>query len=194
MYYFMHLENRNMIIDRAIALHKMIQLITLATAQSGYLNFMGNEFGHPEWIDFPREGNGWSYHYARRQWSLSDNNELAYYYLNRFNTEIIHLVKCKHILNAKIELISDKAYDQVLIFKRSKFIFVFNFNPFNSFTNYGIELEKGEYKIILNSDSENYIGNSRLNTDIVYKTVTVDKKEMLKLYIPTRTCFVLEKL
>jgi len=194
MYYFMHLENRNMIIDRAIALHKMIQLITLATAQSGYLNFMGNEFGHPEWIDFPREGNGWSYHYARRQWSLSDNNELAYYYLNRFNTEVIHLVKSKHILNEKIELISEKAYDQVLIFKRSKFIFVFNFNPFNSFTNYGIELEKGDYKIILNSDSENYIGNSRLNTDIVYKTVTVDKKEMLKLYIPTRTSFVLEKL
>jgi 1,4-alpha-glucan branching enzyme len=193
MYYFMHLENKSMVIDRAIALHKMIQMITLATGQSGYLNFMGNEFGHPEWIDFPREGNGWSYHYARRQWSLADNNELAYYYLNLFNIEIVHLFKSRHLLNEKIELISDKAYDQVLIFKRSEFIFVFNFNPFTSFTNYGIEIEKGEYKIIINSDSENYLGYSRLNSDIIYKTISIDKKDLLKLYIPTRTCYVMQK-
>ncbi len=193
MYYFMHLENMNMITKRAVALHKMIQLVTLATAQNGYLNFMGNEFGHPEWIDFPREGNGWSYHFARRQWSLAQNNELAYYYLNLFNIEIIHLFKSKHILNEKIELISDKSYDQVLIFKRARFIFVFNFNPFTSFTNYGINVEKGSYKIIIDSDSETYLGHSRLNTDILYKTNKFEQNEELKLYIPTRTCFVLEK-
>ncbi len=171
----------------------MIQLVTLATGQSGYLNFMGNEFGHPEWIDFPREGNGWSYHYARRQWNLADNTELAYHYLNRFNTEIIHLFKSKQLLTEPIELISDKAYDQVLIFKRSDYIFVFNFNPFTSFTNYGIEVEKGEYRIIINSDSENYLGYSRLNTELSYKTVKTGENNMLKLYIPTRTCYVLEK-
>jgi 1,4-alpha-glucan branching enzyme len=193
MYYFMHLENRNMIIERAIALHKMIQLVTLATGQSGYLNFMGNEFGHPEWIDFPREGNGWSYHYARRQWSLADNTDLAYHYLNRFNTEIIHLFKSKQLLTEPIDLITDKAYDQVLIFKRSDYIFVFNFNPFTSFTNYGIEVDKGEYRIIINSDSENYLGYSRINTELPYKTVKAGEKDLLKLYIPTRTCFVLEK-
>jgi 1,4-alpha-glucan branching enzyme len=194
MYHFMSLQNMNMIIERAVALHKMIQLVTLATAQSGYLNFMGNEFGHPEWIDFPREGNHWSYHYARRQWSLADNKELAYHYLHLFNTEIIHLFKSKDILSKEIELISDKAYDQVLIFSRDKYIFVFNFNPFTSFTDYGFKAKKGEYKIILNSDDDTYIGHNRIENDTVYKTAKEDKDNFLKLYIPTRSCFVLEKI
>lgn len=193
MYHNMHINTINNNIERALALHKIIQLVTLATSQTGYLNFMGNEFGHPEWIDFPREGNNWSHHYARRQWSLADNEELAYHHLNNFNTEIIHLFKNKNLLNFKPELVSDKAYDQVLIFKRSKYIFVFNFNPFTSFTNYGFELSQGKYRIILNSDDESFLGHGRINTEIEYKTFKENSKETLKLYIPTRTCFVLEK-
>ncbi len=194
MYYFMQIQNMNIITERAVALHKMIQLITSATAQSGYLNFMGNEFGHPEWIDFPREGNNNSYHYARRQWSLAENKELAYYYLNSFNAEMIHLLKCKKITEAEIQLLSDKAYDQVLIFKRSKYIFVFGFNPFMSFPDYGFETEKGNYKIILNSDDEAFLGKGRIDTDIIYKTSEINGKDILKIYIPVRTCFVMEKL
>lgn len=193
MYYFMQVQNMNMIIERAIALHKMILLITAATAQTGYLNFMGNEFGHPEWIDFPREGNNWSYHYARRQWSLAGNKDLAYYYLNSFNAEVIHLLKCKEIPEIPVNLISDKAYDQVLIFRRGKYIFLFNFNPFTSFTDYGFETEKGEYKIILNSDDETFLGQGRIDTDMKYKTTTIEGKNFLKVYIPARTCFVMEK-
>ncbi len=193
MYYYMQIQNMNLITERAVALHKMIQLITSATAQTGYLNFMGNEFGHPEWIDFPREGNNWSYHYARRQWSLSENKNLAYYYLNAFNTELIHLLKCKNILETKIQLLSDKAYDQVLIFKRSKYIFVFNFNPFVSFPDYGFETEKGSYKIVLNSDDKTYLGQGRIDNQMLYKTSGIENKNILKIYVPTRTCFVLEK-
>ncbi len=193
MYHFMQINNMNIITERAVALHKMIQLITSAAAQTGYLNFMGNEFGHPEWIDFPREGNNWSYHYARRQWSLAQNKELAYYYLNSFNTELIHLLKCRNILNTSIKLLSDKAYDQVLIFKRDKYIFVFNFNPFTSFPDYGFETEKGTYKIIFNSDDETFLGKGRINTEILYKTSEFQNKNMLKVYIPVRTCFVMEK-
>jgi len=193
MYHNMHINTINNNIERAIALHKIIQLVTLATSQTGYLNFMGNEFGHPEWIDFPREGNNWSHHFARRQWRLADNPDLAYHHLKRFNTEIIHFFKNKKILSKKIELISDKAYDQVLVFKRDKYIFVFNFNPFTSFTDYGFEVSKGNYKIILNSDDKTFLGHERINTEINYKTFKENKKDILKLYIPTRTCFVLEK-
>ncbi len=193
MYYFMQINNMNIITERALALHKMILLITAATAQTGYLNFMGNEFGHPEWIDFPREGNNWSYHYARRQWSLTQNKELAYYYLNAFNSEVIHLLKCKNIPEKEIELLSDKAYDQVLIFKRGQFIFVFSFNPFTSFPDYGFETEKGSYKIILNSDDETFLGQDRINAEMIYKTAEFESKNILKIYIPVRTCFVLEK-
>jgi len=193
MYYYMQIQNMNLITERAVALHKMIQLITAATAQTGYLNFMGNEFGHPEWIDFPREGNKWSYHYARRQWSLSENKNLAYYYLNAFNTELIHFLKCKNILETKIQLLSAKVYDQVLIFNRSKYIFIFNFNPFVSFPDYGFETEEGTYKIILNSDDETYLGQGRIDNQMLYKTSEIEDKNILKIYVPTRTCFVLEK-
>ena len=194
MYYFMQIQNMNIITERAVALHKMILLITSSTAQTGYLNFMGNEFGHPEWIDFPREGNNWSYHYARRQWSLAKNKDLAYYYLNSFNAEVIHLLKCKNITEKEIKLLSGKVYDQVLIFKRGDYIFVFNFNPFTSFTDYGFETEKGKYKIILNSDDETFLGHGRIDTEIIYKTTEVKGKNFLKVYIPTRTCFVMEAL
>ncbi len=194
MYHFMHIQRMNIITERALALHKMILLITAATAQGGYLNFMGNEFGHPEWIDFPREGNNWSSHYARRQWSLSENNELAYYYLNSFNAEVVHLLKSKNILSKEIKLVSDHAYDQVLIFVRGKYVFVFNFNPFVSFTDYDAELAKGKYRIILNSDSEAFLGHRRIDTEMTYKTYSQKNKHSLKLYIPTRTCFVLEKM
>ncbi|NPA68452.1 MAG: 1,4-alpha-glucan-branching enzyme [Chlorobi bacterium] len=193
MYYFMSIANMNIITERAVALHKIILMLTAATAQTGYLNFMGNEFGHPEWIDFPREGNNYSYRYARRQWSLARNKNLAYYYLKAFNSEVIHLLKCKRVLISDINLISEKPYDQVLIFGRDKFIFVFNLNPFTSFTDYGFETEKGEYKIILNSDDETFLGKGRVDTEMIYKTTDAKGKSFLKLYIPSRTCFVLRK-
>ena len=93
MYWSMEKKAQNMIIDRGIALHKMIRLITLTLAGEGYLNFMGNEFGHPEWIDFPRQGNNWSYHYCRRQWSLVDNPDLKYEWLNNFDRAMIAMTK-----------------------------------------------------------------------------------------------------
>ena len=52
-------------VERGVALHKMIRCITMALGGEAWLTFMGNEFGHPEWLDFPREGNGWSYQHCR---------------------------------------------------------------------------------------------------------------------------------
>ena len=71
-------------VDRGVALHKMIRLLTMTLGGEGYLTFMGNEFAHPEWIDFPRVGNNNSYHYCRRRWDLCDNKELLYYYMKEF--------------------------------------------------------------------------------------------------------------
>lgn len=139
MYWHMMVDDHNMNVDRGIALHKMIRLVTLATINGGYLNFMGNEFGHPEWIDFPREGNGWSYKYARRQWSLVDREDLKYKFLGKFDEDIIHLVRSKRNFQATpVEKLWDKDDDQVLAFKRGDLVFVFNFNPSKSFSDYGI--------------------------------------------------------
>lgn len=196
MYWFMQAENKNHIIERAIALHKMIRLITLSTAGNGYLNFMGNEFGHPEWIDFPREGNNWSHHYARRQWSLVDNKDLEYHYLNLFDQDMINLARKNewHLMSSPVPVIQHN-YDQVLIFRRKNFIFVFNFNPHQSFEDYGFEVEKAKYEIVLNSDSWKYHGYDRIQ-NMSYTPVynKADNNHVLMLSIPNRTGFVLKKL
>ena len=137
MYFSMNKDSTSDIIDRGIALHKMIRLVTMATAGDGYLNFMGNEFGHPEWIDFPREGNGWSYKYARRQWSLAEPDYLRYKYLLNFDNAMIRLGKSEGILEDRPELLVQDEEKKILVFKRINCIFAFNFNPCLSFSDYG---------------------------------------------------------
>ena len=153
MYWHMMVGDNNYNVDRGIALHKMIRLVTLATINGGYLNFMGNEFGHPEWIDFPREGNGWSYKYARRQWDLVDRQDLKYRFLGKFDHDIINLVrKTRFFQSSPVEKLWDKDDDQILAFKRRDLVFVFNFNPTKSFTDYGFLAPIGEYEHVLDSD------------------------------------------
>ncbi len=194
MYDFMAKNTQSLIIDRGMALHKMIRLITIATAGGGYLNFMGNEFGHPEWIDFPRLGNNWSYFYARRQWSLIKNKDLRYHYLSDFDRDMIALVKSTpDLLQQPTYLIHSHEPDQVLVFIRGPFVFVFNFSPTNSYTDYGVKIHPGRYRIELNSDSDKYGGFNRVNDNIDYITKwdgKVDSPHYLKLYIPNRTGLV----
>ena len=190
MYYGMELGSRNMAVDRGVALHKMIRLVTLATCGGGYLNFMGNEFGHPEWIDFPREGNGWSFKYARRQWSLADNPALRYAPLQRFDSAMIHYVKKEKILDdAPSQLYVDEDR-KVLIFKRGNSIFAFNFNPAASYGDFRFGAPDGEYVMSLDSDEAEFDGFSRLGRD--ERHVTVDGQ--LSLYLPSRVAVVLKKL
>ena len=134
MYWHMNRDAQNLVVDRGIALHKMIRLITASTAGNGYLNFMGNEFGHPEWIDFPREGNDWSYQYARRQWSLVENRELKYHQLGNFDVEMIHLLARASIYDAPCNHVKTDQADLVIAFERKGLLFVFNFHPVNSYT------------------------------------------------------------
>ena len=186
--------------DRAIALHKMIRMITASSINGGYLNFMGNEFGHPEWIDFPREGNGWSYKYARRQWSLVDNKDLKYQCLGDWDKDMIKTIKSLHRFNElPIDVLWDKADDQILAFRRGELIFVFNFHPTKSYTGYGILTEPGSYKIVMNSDNAKYGGFNQIDESQTHYTLPnlespVPGKEWLKLYIPSRCCFVLKKI
>lgn len=198
MYFFMNKESRSLIIDRGIALHKMIRLVTAAASGGGYLNFMGNEFGHPEWIDFPREGNQWSYHYARRLWYLVDDRNLKYHYLGDFDRDMIHLLKDNNLLAFPYcRLLTDNRPDQVLAFERKDFVFVFNFNPTRSFTDYGIPVNQGKYRIRLNTDNAAYGGNSLVDEKISYFTHSGNKlsePNYLKLYIPCRTALVFKRI
>ncbi len=197
-YYNMHVDSKSLTIDAGIALHKMIRLVTIATAGNGYLNFMGNEFGHPEWIDFPGEHNNWSHHYARRQWSLVDNENLRYRFLAEFDRDMIHLFRNNHILRiSTVEPLVRKISDQILVFMRGDFIFAFNFSPFHSYTDYMVPCNDGHYEMVLNSDAEKYNGHNRLDETITYHSMkdNIDKNtSFIKLYLPAQTAFVLQKI
>jgi 1,4-alpha-glucan branching enzyme len=198
-YFNMQKDKPNLIVDRAIALHKLIRLITISTAGNGYLNFMGNEFGHPEWIDFPRAGNNWSYHYCRRQWSLADSSNLKYHYLGGFDKVMLELIKEFHILESpEIYLLHENKPNQVLAFKRGELIFIFNFNPDRSYKDYGIQTEPGKYNIMLDTDSILFGGSGNVDETMTYYTTGLDNKPMvnnnLKVYIPARTGLVFRKI
>ncbi len=195
MYTSMNKFGGSYVIDRGIALHKMIRLITATLAGEGYLNFMGNEFGHPEWIDFPREGNGWSYHYCRRQWSLVDNQNLRYCELNAFDTAMIKLLKKENVLSSSVKEQWIHQEDKVIIYTKGDLVFIFNFNPSRSFDGYFIPVEKaGKYKVILSSDDGEFGGFSRVDATTTYKTFDTPAGWVgFKCYLPSRSAIVLKK-
>ena len=200
MYWHFKKGDENERVHRGIALHKMIRLLTASTLNGGYLNFMGNEFGHPEWIDFPREGNGWSYKYARRQWSLVDNKDLCYHYLGDFDKAMLQVIKdVKNIQKTDVVEIWHNDGDQVLAYMRRDYIFVFNFSPTRSFADYGFLVPQGSYEVVLNTDAVEFGGNG-LADDSVRHFTNYDplyakaKKGWLKLYIPARSAVVLKKI
>ncbi len=189
-YFNMSLDKRNHIIDRGLALHKMIRLITIATARGAYLNFMGNEFGHPEWIDFPREGNDWSYKYARRQWNLRDDEKLCYRSLAEFDRQMVQLIKDHDLLSISdpnFEFIHED--DQILIFSRKDLLFVFNFHPSQSQDCYKFDISGNSYQQIFSSDDEEFAGFSRIKNGEKHYVV----KGRISLYIPSRTAMVLQR-
>ena len=199
MYWHMMVGDTDADVARGMALHKMIRLVTLSTINGGYLNFMGNEFGHPEWIDFPREGNGWSYKYARRQWDLVDRQDLQYRFLNAFDNAMVELVSHIHNFQAKpIQKLWEKDDDQILAFMRGEYVFVFNFNPFKSFNDYGILAPAGSHTTVLSSDNPDFGGFGNVDESVTHFTVPDPLYEpaglgRLMLYLPARTAIVLRK-
>ena len=200
MYWHFNRGDETYMVSRGIALHKMIRLMTLATINGGYLNFMGNEFGHPEWIDFPREGNGWSYKYARRQWSLVDNDKLCYEYLGKFDQAMMKLIGSQpKYEKSKVVEINCHDGDQILAYRRDDLLFVFNFSPTNSYSDYGLLVPRGSYQEVLNTDNPVFGGNGLTDPSLTHFTHFEPlhkryKKEWLKLYIPARSAIVLKKL
>ena len=194
MYTDMNKDCHNPVIDRAIALHKMIRLFTLAGGGEGYLNFMGNEFGHPEWIDFPREGNGWSFQYCRRQWSLKENGLLKYEWLNDFDRDMIAVTQENKMFNQRMaDLMLMKGPEQTCAFYRGGLLFVFNFHSTNSLNNVLIPVHQpGEYTVVLSSDDKKYGGFDNVKKQ-TYSTKIFDGKHYVELYIPARTAFVLKE-
>lgn len=200
MYWHMMKGDDDMTVARGMALHKMIRLVTASTINGGYLNFMGNEFGHPEWIDFPREGNGWSYKYARRQWDLVDRKELKYEMLNAFDNAMIEVISgVYNFQTLPVRKYWEKDDDQILAYGRGDLVFVYNFNPSKSFSDYGILTPPGKYEVVLSSDDKEFGGYGNIDDSVVHFTVNDPLYsplgvEWLKLYIPARSAMVLRRV
>lgn len=196
MYYHMQTNDGDLVIERGMALHKMIRLFTIALGGQAYMNFMGNEFGHPEWIDFPREGNGWSYKYARRQWSLVDSPDLKYRFLAAFDREMIRIIREHQVMTSLFgnQLNMDEA-NKTIVFERQGLIFVFNFHPTHSIPGYTFPVPRhGEYRIILDTDSKAFGGHGRIDDAIPYFTFSdpTGNWPYLKIYNTNRTALVLK--
>jgi len=186
------------IISRGMALHKMIRLLVHSLGGEGYLNFEGNEFGHPEWLDFPRAGNNNSFHYARRQWNVVDDVLLRYKYLNNFDSAMNLLEGKYHWLDAPQAYVSLKhEVDKVVVYERAGLLFIFNFHPTSSFTDYRVGVEEpGKYRIALSSDEKRFGGFDNVSLDSNYFTTPMEwngRKNWLQVYIPSRSCIVLAK-
>jgi 1,4-alpha-glucan branching enzyme len=197
MYDHMAIGDNHLAVERGIALHKMIRLITLATAGHGYLNFMGNEFGHPEWIDFPRQGNSWSYAHARRQWHLVDDPHLKYRLLYAFDKAMLHLARQVNLLgHSGMRLLCEHSDDKVLVFERAGLVFAFNFHPTQSYSDYHIPAKTGKYQMILDSDAKEFGGHGRLVLNQEHITLLDSSRPAgqshLSLYLPNRTAIVLQ--
>ena len=194
MYWSMDKDNRDLTIDRGMALHKMLRLLTMSLGGEGYLTFMGNEFGHPEWIDFPREGNGWSYHYCRRQWSLADNPNLKYQFLNAFEKAMVAFAR-KHrvIRNWDHQLLVNNG-DNVMAYKKGGGTFVFNFDPNRSYEGYFVPTASpGKYQVVMSTDDYCFGGHGRVYHQSYVAQKQPDGRTGFQLYLPSRTAIVLKK-
>ena len=178
----------NIIVDRGIALHKMIRLFTICLGGNAWLNFMGNEFGHPEWIDFPRLENEWSYKHARRQWSLVDNTTLKYQYLNEFDKAMLKFVKDNDIMNAEPAwMMNADEENKTIVFERNNIIFVFNWGT-KSIPDYEINVRNtGDYKIIFSTDDKYFGGFDNIDKSVIFPSERRDEQVFMKIYNVSRT-------
>ena len=193
MYWSMDRVDHNPVMDRGMALHKMLRLLTMSLGGEGYLTFMGNEFGHPEWIDFPREGNGWSYHYCRRQWSLADNGFLKYSQLNEFEKAMVKLAKKEKVLQSGDRQMDLRNNEKTLVYQKGNGYFAFNFHPWQSYQEFFLPVcQEGTYLVLLSTDDHCFGGQARIYHQC-YDTVWQDGRLGIRLYLPSRTAVVVKK-
>ena len=191
-------RDESLAVERGMSLHKMARLATLALNGGAYLNFMGNEFGHPEWIDFPREGNGWDYSHARRQWSLRSDPNLRFRFLADFDAAMIRALAPRVVRRrapAAVRLVANEP-DKVLAFERGGLLFVFNFHPTASYTGYGVMVPPASsWRHLLDTDEPRFGGQGRIERGSLYSPELVpDRGELvqqIRLYLPARTGIVL---
>ena len=196
MYFSMDKKCQSVVVDRGLALHKMIRLLTFSLAGEAYLTFMGNEFGHPEWIDFPREGNQWSFKHARRQWSIGDADYLRYKGLKDFDRAMMKLDEQYHVVDDKlVEQLYLHEEKKLLVYRRGPLVFAFNFHASESYTDLRIPIpDARDYRLVLNTDESGFEGFGRVAQNVTYwkqNSPTAGRAQSVQIYLPSRSAQVL---
>ena len=192
MYTSMAINTPSMVVDRGMALHKMLRLITMSLGGEGYLTFMGNEFGHPEWIDFPREGNGWSYHYCRRQWSLAENPFLRYQFLRNFEKRMVALAKEYNMLSGGDKQLLVHNGDNVVAYRKGDAVLIFNFDPSRSYDGYEVPMpDVGDYEVVMSTDDQEFGGACRVSHQTYISRKMPDGRIGFQIYLPNRCAMLL---
>jgi len=184
--------------DRAIEMHKLIRFLTCSLAGNGYLNFIGNEFGHPEWVDFPREGNNWSYKYARRQWSLVHSWEYKYEWLANFDRGMTFFINTHHVhISGPAENLWIDNEKKLIIFARGGVLYAFNLHPTWSQETVFINCRvtgPGSYQPVFSSDDLAFGGQNRISMETVYHAEDTEFGFGLRVYLPCRTAVALARI
>lgn len=190
-YHSMHRGSGDLRVERAVALHKLARLATFGTASHGYLNFMGNEFGHPEWIDFPREGNGWSYQHARRLWSLRDRADLRFQALGDFDGAMLALARSADWMNHAGDLLAEHNADKILVWRRGDLLFACNFHGHQSLVDWSVRVPAGEWELVLDSDASEFDGHGRVAPQQrIHVQADAHGWGEMRMYLPSRTGLV----
>jgi len=192
MYDHMQKDDPHPKVERGITLHKMIRLLTASLHGGGYLNFMGNEFGHPEWIDFPRQGNNWSYHYARRQWNLVDDDSLKYQWLGDFDKEMLEVVQ--KLTDELIHYVEVNEQNKTISFLRNDYLFLFNFSPTISLESHQVLAPAGSYEVESSTDDKAFGGQNRIDHQSRFFSSPQGEQHFIKVYLPARTALILKKI
>ena len=195
----MHRGSGSLVVERAVAVHEMARLATLASAGGGYLCFMGNEFGHPEWIDFPREGNGWSCDKARRRWSLRDDPKLQFSYLADWDEAMVRLFASDpDVLDGPAKLLACDDAAKVLAFARGRFVVILNFHWRDSHADWPLAVPPGDYRLLLDTDRPAFGGQGRIAQGQVFRAAWEIRDGQalprIRVYLPSRTAMVLERV
>jgi len=198
MYWHMGKDDQNLAVERAVALHKMARLITISLGCEGYLNFMGNEFGHPEWIDFPRQGNGWSFRHCCRRWSLADNPALQYESLNQFDQAMIRFMGEEGLMGGGVpKLLWLDQKMKLIAYRKKDCIFLFNFNPLASFPGFELPVHQAaSFRVVLDTDEKRFGGQERISHSQIYESALLpgaSERTGILIYTPSRTGLVLKK-
>ena len=192
----MSVDSDSLKVDRGVALHKLIRLLTFSLAGEGYLNFMGNEFGHPEWIDFPREGNNWSCKFARRQWSLAHRDDLRYKQLGAFDAALMSLDPAHHLLeDPLIQSLAVHEDSRQLVYRRGPLVCAVNLHPTESYADLRLPVpDAADYKLVLSTDDAAFGGHDRVaagQTFVHEKVEMYGRDQSVRVYLPSRVGIVL---